>query len=264
MRTIIIKQKWSESSVSLRSGRTVNLALNESDQTPRSPTSVRTPSPANSSRPSPQPSSSSSTSSPQFKWPKRVKRPVAFSSAIYRRFEKPTPEIPMPTSTTTTCETSVPDFDQPRRQARADCKWVMSTDVEEWASGTEKSLMDLEINELWEARELVYVIEIEDTELDTISQLLNLTALVKVSMIQPASTKVVTFANAHVSFGEEMPSSSRTFRVSSPIEALLDPESGSYYDGSEFSDGDDAECRVISAKKKIQQDLSNDGSYHLK
>ncbi|GBP29020.1 hypothetical protein EVAR_83922_1 [Eumeta japonica] len=55
-----------------------------------------------------------------------------------------------------------------------------------------------------------------------------------------------------------MPSSSRTFRVSSPTEALLDPESGSSYDDSEFSDDDDAEYLVTSAKKKIQQNLSND------
>ncbi|GBP05208.1 hypothetical protein EVAR_76682_1 [Eumeta japonica] len=39
---------------------------------------------------------------------------------------------------------------------------------------------------------------------------------------------------------------------------LLDPESGSSYDDSEFSDDDDAEYLVTSAKKKIQQNLSND------
>ncbi|GBP82560.1 hypothetical protein EVAR_91685_1 [Eumeta japonica] len=71
--------------------------------------------------------------------------------------------------------------------------------------------------------------------------------------------QVITFPDVHVSADEDMPSSSRTFRVSSPTEALLDPESGSSYDDSEFSDDD--EYLVTSAKKKIQQNLSNDESY---
>ncbi|GBP30737.1 hypothetical protein EVAR_75961_1 [Eumeta japonica] len=72
------------------------------------------------------------------------------------------------------------------------------------------------------------------------------------STIQPASThQVITFPDVHVSADEDMPSSSRTFRVSSPTEALLDPESGSSYDDSEFSDDDDAEYLVTSAKKEI-------------
>ncbi|GBP64130.1 hypothetical protein EVAR_8499_1 [Eumeta japonica] len=53
------------------------------------------PSPAIPDRSSAQPSPSSSTSSPQFKRPKTVKRPVACSSAVYRHFEKPAPKIPM-------------------------------------------------------------------------------------------------------------------------------------------------------------------------
>ncbi|GBP40688.1 hypothetical protein EVAR_36424_1 [Eumeta japonica] len=82
------------------------------------------------------------------------------------------------------------------------------------------------------------------------------------STIQPASThQVITFPDVHVSAGEDMPSSSRTFRVSSPTEALLDPESGSSYDDSEFSDDDDAEYLVTSAKSSWN--LSNDESYHL-
>ncbi|GBP12524.1 PiggyBac transposable element-derived protein 4 [Eumeta japonica] len=91
------------------------------------------------------------------------------------------------------------------------------------------------------------------------SQVSNLVAPFPASTIQPASThQVITFPDVHVSADEDMPSSSRTFRVSSPTEALLDPESGSSYDDSEFSDDDDAEYLVTSAKKEIQQNLSDD------
>ncbi|GBP13125.1 hypothetical protein EVAR_93091_1 [Eumeta japonica] len=158
----------------------------------------------------------------------------------------------------TTIQT-VPDFNQPKNQAQADSEWGVSTDVEECTSGTKKLLMELGINKLGEAREILYVIEIEDTEHDTMSQVSKLVAPFPASTIQPASThQVITFPDVHVSAGEDMPSSSRTFRVSSPTEALLDPESGSSYDDSEFSDDDDAEYLVTSAKKKIQQNLSND------
>ncbi|GBP45802.1 PiggyBac transposable element-derived protein 4 [Eumeta japonica] len=128
---------------------------------------------------------------------------------------------------------SVPDFNQPKNQVQADFEWRVSTDVEECASGTEKLLMELGVS--------------------------NLVAPFPASTIQPASThQVITSPNVHVSAGEDMPSSSRTFRVSSLTEALLDPESGSSYDDSEFSDDDDAEYYVTSAKKEIQQNLSDD------
>ncbi|GBP43494.1 PiggyBac transposable element-derived protein 4 [Eumeta japonica] len=217
------KTKWS---TSLRSRHIVDLALSESDQSLRSPGPARIPSPAIPDRSSAQPSPSSSTSSPQFKRPKTV---------------------------------NVPDFNQPKNQAQADSEWGVSTDVEECTSGTKKLLMELGINKLGEAREILYVIEIEDTEHDIMSQVSNLVAPFLASTIQPASThQVITFPDVHVSADEDMPSSSRTFRVSSPTEALLDPESGSSYDDSEFSDDDDAEYLVTSAKKEIQQNLSDD------
>ncbi|GBP19061.1 hypothetical protein EVAR_83373_1 [Eumeta japonica] len=217
------KTKWS---TSLRSRHIVDLALSESDQSLRSPGPARIPSPAIPDRSSAQPSPSSSTSSPQFKRPKTV---------------------------------NVPDFNQPKNQAQADSEWGVSTDVEECTSGTKKLLMELGINKLGEAREILYVIEIEDTEHDIMSQVSNLVAPFPASTIQPASThQVITFPDVHVSADEDMPSSSRTFRVSSPTEALLDPESGSSYDDSEFSDDDDAEYLVTSAKKEIQQNLSDD------
>ncbi|GBP96424.1 hypothetical protein EVAR_93369_1 [Eumeta japonica] len=75
-----------------------------------------------------------------------------------------------------------------------------------------------------------------------------------ISLLTPSTHQVITFPDVHVSADEDMPSSSRT--VSSPTEALLDPESGSSYDDSEFSDDDDAEYLVHL--KKIQQNLSND------
>ncbi|GBP25982.1 hypothetical protein EVAR_84541_1 [Eumeta japonica] len=56
-----------------------------------------------------------------------------------------------------------------------------------------------------------------------------------------AGSIVVTFPDVHVSAGEDMPSSSRALRVSSPTEKLLDPESGSSYDDSDFFDDDDVE-----------------------
>ncbi|GBP10488.1 hypothetical protein EVAR_76348_1 [Eumeta japonica] len=206
-------------STSLRSRHIVDLALSESDQSLRSPGPARIPSPAIPDRSSAQPSPSSSTSSPQFKRPKTVNR------RIRRRL--------------------IPNG--------------VSTDVEECTSGTKKLLMELGINKLGEAREILYVIEIEDTEHDIMSQVSNLVAPFPASTIQPASThQVITFPDVHVSADEDMPSSSRTFRVSSPTEALLDPESGSSYDDSEFSDDDDAEYLVTSAKKEIQQNLSDD------
>ncbi|GBP14782.1 PiggyBac transposable element-derived protein 4 [Eumeta japonica] len=190
----IIKQKWSESSTSLRSRHIVDLALSKSDQSLRSPVPARIPSPAIPGRSSAQPSPSSSTSSPQFKRPKTV---------------------------------NVPDFNQPKNQVQADFEWRVSTDVEECASGTEKLLMELGVS--------------------------NLVAPFPASTIQPASThQVITSPNVHVSAGEDMPSSSRTFRVSSLTEALLDPESGSSYDDSEFSDDDDAEY-VTSAKRRFSR-----------
>ncbi|GBP31318.1 hypothetical protein EVAR_31444_1 [Eumeta japonica] len=69
----IIKQTWSESSTSLRSRYIVDLALNESDRTPRSSTSARIPSPAIPGRVSPHPSPLSFKLSLQFKLPKTVK-----------------------------------------------------------------------------------------------------------------------------------------------------------------------------------------------
>ncbi|GBP00114.1 hypothetical protein EVAR_74404_1 [Eumeta japonica] len=95
----IIKQKWSESSTSLRSRHIVDLALNESDRTPRSSASARILSPAIPGRVSPHLSPLSFKLSLQFKLPKTVKRPVAYSSVVYRRFEKPAPKIPMSAST---------------------------------------------------------------------------------------------------------------------------------------------------------------------
>ncbi|GBP87084.1 hypothetical protein EVAR_99988_1 [Eumeta japonica] len=52
---------------------------------------------------------------------------------------------------------SVPDFNQSKNQVQADSEWGVSTNVEECASGTEKLLMmELGINELGEAREILY------------------------------------------------------------------------------------------------------------
>ncbi|GBP40861.1 hypothetical protein EVAR_88922_1 [Eumeta japonica] len=97
------------------------------------------------------------------------------------------------------------------------------------------------------------------------SQVSNLVAPFPASTIQPASThQVITFPDVHVSADEDMPSSSRTFRVSSPTEALLDPESGSSYDDSEFSDDDDAEYLVTSAKRRFSRIYQMMRSYHLK
>ncbi|GBP49803.1 hypothetical protein EVAR_83752_1, partial [Eumeta japonica] len=201
--------KWS---TSLRSRHIVDLALSESDQSLRSPGPARIPSPAIPDRSSAQPSPSSSTSSP-FKRPKTV---------------------------------NVPDFNQPKNQAQADSEWRCGR----MHVGHKKLLMELGINKLGEAREILYVIEIEDTEHDIKAQVSNLVAPFPASTIQPASThQVITFPDVHVSADEDMPSSSRTFRVSSPTETLLDPESGSSYDDSEFSDDDDAEYLVTSAKE---------------
>ncbi|GBP26084.1 hypothetical protein EVAR_15096_1 [Eumeta japonica] len=120
----IIKQTWSESSTSLRSRHIVDLALNESDRTARSSTSARIPSSAIPGH-------------------IHLRRLVAYSTVVYRRFEKLASKIPMSAST---CENVVPDFKQPRNQAQVDSEWRVSTDVEECASGTEKLLMELEIN----------------------------------------------------------------------------------------------------------------------
>ncbi|GBP53837.1 PiggyBac transposable element-derived protein 4 [Eumeta japonica] len=137
---------------------------------------------------------------------------------------------------------------------------VVTTDVEERVSVTEELLIELEIDEFEEPREtsnLVYVIEIipiEDTQHDTISQVLsNLAAPVTVSAKQPAGThQVVIFANVYVSAGEDMLSSSRTFYVSSPTEALLDLESEG---DSEYSNKSDAEYHITSAQTEVQRDL---------
>ncbi|GBP94243.1 hypothetical protein EVAR_7465_1 [Eumeta japonica] len=110
----IIKQKWSESSTSLRSRHIVDLALSKSDQSLRSPAPARIPSPAIPGRSSAQPSPSSSTSSPQFKRPKTV---------------------------------NVPDFNQPKNQVQADFEWRCRR-MWKNASGTEKLLMELGINKL--------------------------------------------------------------------------------------------------------------------
>ncbi|GBP95827.1 hypothetical protein EVAR_8468_1 [Eumeta japonica] len=59
------------------------------------------------------------------------------------------------------------DFNQPKNQAQADFEWRCRR-MWKNASGTEKLLMELGVNKL-EAREILYVIEIEDTEHDTTS-----------------------------------------------------------------------------------------------
>ncbi|GBP82253.1 hypothetical protein EVAR_54998_1 [Eumeta japonica] len=124
----------------------------------------------------------------------------------------------------------VPDFNQPKNQAQADSEWGVD-----------------ECGRMHGHQEIADGAGYQ-------------TSLRHFSFyIQPASThQVITFPDVHVSADEDMPSSSRTFRVSSPTEALLDPESGSSYDDSEFSDDDDAEYLVTSAKKEIQQNLSDD------
>ncbi|GBP19487.1 hypothetical protein EVAR_102034_1 [Eumeta japonica] len=126
----------------------------------------------------------------------------------------------------TTIQTPQNDFNRPKNQAQADSEWEVSTDVEECASGTEKLLMELGINELGEAREILYVIEIEDTEHDTTSHISNLVVPFPASTIQSASIhQVITFPDVHVS--------------------------------AEFLDDDDTEYHVTSAKKEIQQNLSD-------
>ncbi|GBP97680.1 PiggyBac transposable element-derived protein 4 [Eumeta japonica] len=167
-------------STSLRSRHIVDLALSESDQ------SLRSPGPAN-------PFASD---------------PRSFVGAA----------ISVILHIITTIQT-VPDFNQPKNQAQADSEWGVSTNVEECTSGTKKLLMELGINKLGEAREILYVIEIEDTEHDIMSQ---------------------------------------DFPCLITNRSALDPESGSSYDDSEFSDDDDAEYLVTSAKKEIQQNLSDD------
>ncbi|GBP88965.1 hypothetical protein EVAR_87737_1 [Eumeta japonica] len=104
-RANIIKQKWSESSTSLRSRHIVDLALNESDRTPRSSASARIPSPAIPGRVSPHPPPLSSKLSIQFKLPKTEACCLFF--VVYRRFEKLAPKIPMPAST---CENVYPHY----------------------------------------------------------------------------------------------------------------------------------------------------------
>ncbi|GBP50360.1 PiggyBac transposable element-derived protein 4 [Eumeta japonica] len=214
------------------------------------------PSPAIPDRSSAQPSPSSSTSSPQFKRPKTVKRPVACSSAVYRHFAG-TQNTDVDIDLRKRCA----GLHQPKNQAQADSEWGVD-DVEECTSGTKKLLMELGINKLGKP-EILYVIEIEDTEHDIMSQVSNLVAPFLAS-IQPASThQVITFPDVHVSADEDMPSSSRTFRVSSPTEALLDPESGSSYDDSEFSDDDDAEY-LVTSKRRFSRIYQTMRSYHLR
>ncbi|GBP35329.1 hypothetical protein EVAR_20702_1 [Eumeta japonica] len=121
------------------------------------------------------------------------------------------------------------DFYQPRNQVQVHSERVVSMDVEEHASYTGQLLIELEVKEF--------------------------VAPVTVSANQLASTyQVVTFADVYVSVGEDM-SSSRIFRVSSPTEAFLNPESRS---GSEYSDKDDAEYHVTSTQTEVQRDLPYD------
>ncbi|GBP18160.1 hypothetical protein EVAR_12943_1 [Eumeta japonica] len=89
---------------------------------------------------------------------------------------------------------NVPDFNQPKNQAQADSNGV-STDVEECTSGTKKLLMELGIKPRC-AISGFYDSTSEYSSSDN-------------------------FPDVHVSADEDMPSSSRTFRVSSPTEALL-------------------------------------------
>ncbi|GBP48678.1 hypothetical protein EVAR_103043_1 [Eumeta japonica] len=68
---------------------------------------------------------------------------------------------------------------------------------------------------------------------------------------------MVTFAVVYVFAGEDMPSSSRTFLVSSPTEALLNPENGS---DLEYSDEGEAYIppRRRTKDKKRVNDNNND------
>ncbi|GBP64947.1 hypothetical protein EVAR_41362_1 [Eumeta japonica] len=154
----------------------------------------------------------------------------------------PSPAIPDRSSAqpSPSSSTSSPQFKRPktvnRRIRRRLIPNGVSTNVEECTSGTKKLLMELGIK----PRCAIWL------------------------LIQPASThQVITFPDVHVSADEDMPSSSRTFRVSSPTEALLDPESGSSYDDSEFSDDDDAEYLVTSAKRRFSRIYQTMRSYHL-
>ncbi|GBP92683.1 hypothetical protein EVAR_81861_1 [Eumeta japonica] len=145
-RANIIKTKWSESSTSLRSRHIVDLALNESDRTPRSSASANPF--ASDSRSSPHPSPLSFKLSLQFKLPKTVKypqnwRPVAYSLRLcidVLRSWHPKYRC-QPTRRKRMCQTSTAG-----NQAQADSEWRVSTDVVECALGTEKLLMELEIN----------------------------------------------------------------------------------------------------------------------
>ncbi|GBP48047.1 hypothetical protein EVAR_83750_1 [Eumeta japonica] len=62
---------------------------------------------------------------------------------------------------------------------------------------------------------------------------------------------------------QEIADGAGTFRVSSPTETLLDPESGSSYDDSEFSDDDDAEY-LVTPKRRFSRIYQMMRSYHLK
>ncbi|GBP75000.1 hypothetical protein EVAR_82418_1 [Eumeta japonica] len=107
----------------------------------------------------------------------------------------------------------------------------VSTDVEECASGTEKLLMELGVS--------------------------NLVAPFPASTIQPASThQVITFPDVHVSAGEDMPSSSRTFRVSSLTEALwiLKVEVVMMIQNFRMT----MMPNIVTSAKEIQQNLSDD------
>ncbi|GBP26618.1 hypothetical protein EVAR_18255_1 [Eumeta japonica] len=90
------------------------------------------------------------------------------------------------------------------------------------------------------------------------SQVSNLVAPFPASTIQPASThQVITFPDVHVSADEDMPSSSRTFRVSSPTEALwiLKVEVVMMIQNFRMT----MMPNILSLPpKKIQQNLSND------
>ncbi|GBP75001.1 hypothetical protein EVAR_82419_1 [Eumeta japonica] len=92
----IIKQKWSESSTSLRSRHIVDLALSKSDQ------SLRSPVPANPFASDPR-SFVGAAISVIFHIITTIQTPqngrLLFVLAVYRHFEKPAPKIPMSMST---------------------------------------------------------------------------------------------------------------------------------------------------------------------
>ncbi|GBP78870.1 hypothetical protein EVAR_81132_1 [Eumeta japonica] len=168
------KTKWS---TSLRSRHIVDLALSESDQ------SLRSPGPARNLASDPRSfvgaSPSSSTSSPQFKRPKTVKF-LAYKMKFYCGVKKSSLKMNHLNMY------SVPDFNQPKNQAQADSEWGvdgcgrMHVGHQEIADGAgyQTSLRHF--------------------------RLLRFNQRVLI---------MITFPDVHVSADEDMPSSSRTFRV---------------------------------------------------